>query len=622
MNRIEFYTKLNKAKDEVRKKQLEHSSTQNNYNSWFIKVDDYYGINQPRYFTKEEFDELRHSNEYGKQHYAKIENYYPDGRTRYFWSKDEWDNYQKIKQSIGNREAAERSATNKTVENNQKEKEEWDKKKYNFTQTTDNLKKRQDQREAQRRRNATAGRHLREDIEAEKKEEWNKKKYNFNQTVNDLKETQDKIEKQKRQNEAAAKALEKAEKEKWDTLKKQNNPEPKFVSTAETREEAEIEARNKTIENNRKEKLEKDFENWKKEGEKNILPSRKKLNKYTEELTKLQGQMNLIQNRKFSQEGDKQKYNELKKAINEKEQQIEKAKESLAKEREANYKKNMASQEKAMKEGQKTTIEENKKLRESIEKQKAEELENWKKEKKAEVGNEMTAITRALSKAADGSEKFNIDNPYVDLLKEMLSEVDPEFDGDINNYVKNAPLHGILTNLGKLVGSAAEPLKALDNKVFGQEKHTDNVAEAIRKLSRAIIDDIDSTTYEDEKYDSYLNKLKKAKKEKTDKAITKDISNARLSLKKMYDGDSKNLDLDPSLMKALNDKLAQMDEEYNGNLYKYVRPYLFNTWIKDDDSYDTVKKALDEIEKELRTANKNNEDYGEYIDKVSKILEA
>ena len=56
MNRIEFYTKLNKAKDEVRKKQLEHSSTQNNYNSWFIKVDDYYGINQPRYFTKEEFE--------------------------------------------------------------------------------------------------------------------------------------------------------------------------------------------------------------------------------------------------------------------------------------------------------------------------------------------------------------------------------------------------------------------------------------------------------------------------------------------------------------------------------------------------------------------------------------
>lgn len=34
------------------------------------------------------------SNQYGKQHYNKIDNYYSDGRARYFWSKAEWDAYQ------------------------------------------------------------------------------------------------------------------------------------------------------------------------------------------------------------------------------------------------------------------------------------------------------------------------------------------------------------------------------------------------------------------------------------------------------------------------------------------------------------------------------------------------
>ena len=41
---------------------------------------------------------LQHDLEYGKQHYAKIDNYYAGGRARYFWTKEEWDAYQREKQ--------------------------------------------------------------------------------------------------------------------------------------------------------------------------------------------------------------------------------------------------------------------------------------------------------------------------------------------------------------------------------------------------------------------------------------------------------------------------------------------------------------------------------------------
>lgn len=40
---------------------------------------------------------LQHNSEYGKQHYAKIDKYYPDGRARYFWTKEEWEAYQRDK---------------------------------------------------------------------------------------------------------------------------------------------------------------------------------------------------------------------------------------------------------------------------------------------------------------------------------------------------------------------------------------------------------------------------------------------------------------------------------------------------------------------------------------------
>lgn len=64
-------------------------------------------------------DSLSHSDEYGKKHYQKIENYYGPGKTRYFWSKEEWDAYQKEKEAMFKKakaDVAKRDAYNKNME--------------------------------------------------------------------------------------------------------------------------------------------------------------------------------------------------------------------------------------------------------------------------------------------------------------------------------------------------------------------------------------------------------------------------------------------------------------------------------------------------------------------------
>lgn len=62
---------------------------------------------------------LSHSDEYGKKHYQKIENYYGPGKTRYFWSKEEWDAYQREKDDLlekAKADVAKRDNYNKNAE--------------------------------------------------------------------------------------------------------------------------------------------------------------------------------------------------------------------------------------------------------------------------------------------------------------------------------------------------------------------------------------------------------------------------------------------------------------------------------------------------------------------------
>lgn len=54
-----------------------------------------------------EFNVLKHSAEYGKKHYTKIDNYYGPGKARYFWTKEEWDAYNKEKQDLLNKAKAD-----------------------------------------------------------------------------------------------------------------------------------------------------------------------------------------------------------------------------------------------------------------------------------------------------------------------------------------------------------------------------------------------------------------------------------------------------------------------------------------------------------------------------------
>ena len=86
------------------------------------------------------------------KYYAKIDKYYSDGRARYFWSKDEWDAYQKEKKAnaditsqnnlINGREAAERAAINKTVaEKQEKDKRIDEKLKMGFSDFTSKIEK-------------------------------------------------------------------------------------------------------------------------------------------------------------------------------------------------------------------------------------------------------------------------------------------------------------------------------------------------------------------------------------------------------------------------------------------------------------------------------------------------
>ena len=65
---------------------------------------------------------LQHNSEYGKQHYAKIDKYYPDGRARYFWTKAEWDAYQREKQGKEQDQFKKNQAQKKTALNKEAER--------------------------------------------------------------------------------------------------------------------------------------------------------------------------------------------------------------------------------------------------------------------------------------------------------------------------------------------------------------------------------------------------------------------------------------------------------------------------------------------------------------------
>lgn len=382
-----------------------------------------------------------------------------------------------------------------------------------------------------------------------------------------------------RKNKEADEAKAKAEQEKYAKLHAENNNNQR----PKTREEAEKEAIKREQERIRKAEIEA-----------NKKPETKALEQAQEELVKLEGKQNLAKNRGLDNKENKKEYDKLAKEIEAKEKEITSIRKKMADE-------TLANRDKEIKEA-------TKREQERIEKEATEKLETWKENIKDNINDYALEVYDNIKRCAnDRDVPFNVDNPFVDLFKEALKKYDPDFDGDIAAYVRPYPGQSIAGILG--------------SELLKDDKHTKIAKRVLNELEDNLDKTINKYTVNDEQYDDFLDHLKGKQEKNKTAAIDKEMDNARKSLEAMYNGDEDSINLDKSLKKVLETKLKEIDPEYEkGNLYKYVRPYILGKWWKDDESYAKVTEALNELEKELRSANKHDDAYGDFVEKVSKIL--
>ena len=649
MNRIEFYNKLDKAR--VQLDELRHSGE---YGTYYNKIEKYYPDGRARYFqTKAEWDayqeglarekqrqqnEIKRKNAEAANHEGDRYNK-PKGNSDYkvYGFKGDKSDIKEMRETYNkNRDAANNSEQDRwnrvKIQNEQKETMEKANKQVmaNPKLSQDVLNKissgvakediqRQIKEAAQDYKNTNKPAEFRKEnlaknihknapaaeAEGEREEARRKGEAEANKKIADNYKQQKET---KKKNEEAAKAMEKAEKEKQEKLRKKNNP-----VKAKTREEVEREAINKTV-----------AENQKAKEEANKSQNKKLVEQYTDELNKLKGQLNLIENRKFSQTKDLIDYNKLKKQVEEKENQLKKAKDDLAEERRINAEKIQNNRDAAIKENigreqenykaQQEYAEKMSKMGKSIEEQKRKEAKEreqfaeWKEENKDKINDMAIEIYDQIRKCAkDRQERFTLDNELVDLFKERLKENDPDFNGDIAAYVRPW-------------AEAPEFAKKNDWGWFEDEGHAKIAKETLEEVENILDKAIDKVSIEDGQYSDYLDKLSKARDTKRVKAIDDEMKTVRSSLESMYNGDDDKVEMDKDLLKILEKKIKQIDPEYKrGKLYNYIRPHILGKWIKDDESYNIVMDALNELEKELRSANSKDDAYGDYISKISKL---
>ena len=263
MNRIEYYSKLNKY-------HLEHASTRNEHN-----------------------------------YYNKIDKYYPNGTARYFYTKAEWDAYQEAE--ARNKYEANKKKTSTTGNAKTSEpvvslvwKDEQNNKQTNAKQN-EGVKNPKDI--------------ITEDFAKQMDFKFDPTKASI--TSEDAKKATDTIQGQEllkgynnkinyNKNKAAEEAMKKAEQERYSKIYAENN-KPK----AKTREEAEREARKREQERIAKAELEA-----------SRSPESKALEKAEDELVKLKGRQNLAKNRGLDKKENKKEYDELEKEIAKKEKEV------------------------------------------------------------------------------------------------------------------------------------------------------------------------------------------------------------------------------------------------------------------------------------------------------------
>ena len=505
-------------------------------------------------------EELQHSaSNYGKQYYNKIDKYYPDGTARYFYSQAEWEAYQREKDQDKWRKQQE--AKKKAEEKNN-------------MSGYDTWKKNQTAQEEAKKSQANKL----NDISDEKKQKQ-AEVYNKNAEAAANEGNREEYRREREAEWGRRKAI--YRKEQQAAIDAKNIRRNSAADAHEgDREQAKIEAQKRYDDAERakyqgKKKLEEKQEAERKQKE---LDEVKRLGK--ENMEKAE------QERKW-----KRQQEEAQRRVEQREQAKQ----------QAQYMNNVEAIKRAEEEKKHA---ETKAKGDAIlaEKKKAEEaLTEYKNNSIKELTEENTKLVNDITKAYLGdSDSIDTSNKLYKYLDAELRKIDPDYakyKKSLYDYIKPG--------------------------VFGYEaKRMKKVETALENMKANLTQEGSNKSYTDIKESGAKTLLEDKAKEETRKinnGITAELGNARISLGKMYNGDSKTFKLDDSLKKELDKKLKEIDEDYEGDIYKYVRPYLFGTWIKDSDSYDNVKKALDQLELELRNSDEMDDVYGDFIKELTKI---
>lgn len=508
-------------------------------------------MNRIMFYNKLDKYHLAHAtDEWGKQYYNKLDNYYSNGKARYFYTKEEWDAYQREQQG----------------------------------KAQDNFKK---QQEAKKTEEAKAG--------MTGYDKWNKEQKYQKGLKNQYKIYG--VTKEQRESYNKNRDAERAEGEREEARRKNET------------EASRVQAFTRRVE---KEQADQDEINRiKVEGKENL---EKKLRDQETERIKELGKQNL--EKKLAEDKWKRQQEEAKKRVEEREQRAELAKKNQEareasmnksrdtfreqvkkQEREELAKKNQEAQEAAMKKSQDLAREES---------AKREAVNNYKEKSSTELDQQNTAINNLLDQCySKRNVPFNIDNELVEELKTQIALKDPEF----------------VTRWNSDIGKYVQPW--VDSNIMfwdgdKDDEHYKIAKETLNEISTKYKNDIDNTKYDDipENNQTYLEKKKEDYDRKIESDITQDIAKAKLSLIKVHQGDSKNFEIDPSLKKILENKLEQIDDKYDGDLYDYIKPYFGLSFLPDNASYQNIEDILNEMEEELKSGKNPYGIYTEYYNNI------
>lgn len=481
-------------------------------------------MNRIMFYNKLDKYHLAHAtDEWGKQYYNKLDNYYPSGKARYFYSKEEWDAYQREQQGKAQDQFKKQQEAKKTAEakNNMSGYSDW--------------KKGQEQKEAAKvsQQNKLA------EINNEEKNK-NAEVYNKNKNAADAE-----AERQKAKIEAQKKADE-VERIKYEGKK---NLEKKIAEDKWKRQQEE--AKKRVEEREQRAEL----------ARKNQEAKEASMNKSRET---------------FREQVKKQEREEL-------------------------ARKNKEAQEASMKKSQDLAREESAK-REAVNK--------YKTTSNTELDQQYTATKNLIEQCNNSKDEiqFKLDNLLVDELKTEIASQDPEFiskwNGDLTNYLQpwNDGWYWFING-------------------HDDGGHGKIASDALDKVVNKYKTAIDNTKYDDisGNNQTYLEKKKEEYDREIESDIVQDIAKAKLSLIKVHQGDSKNFEIDPSLKKILENKLEQIDEKYDGDLYDYIKPYFGLSFLPDNASYQNIEDILNEMEEELKSGK---DPYGVYAEYYNNIKDA